>query len=308
MHGGFNVIDAPNSKYFLRPNTMSRSLRAYRIAYDGRPYHGFQRQPDVPTVEDTLFDALRALEVLDTAKPAGYAASGRTDAGVSAVAQTVALEAPEWLEPRAWNAELPPSVRAWAVADVPEGFHATHHARERTYTYHLYAPEGSATPALESLGVDSGPFADDRFHGALEALSGRHDFHNLTPDSTGTEREVTLEARRSGPVLEITVTAGGFARELVRRLVSLAVEVGCGAPLERIERALDPEPLPGHAGVAPAPPEPLVLTAVSYPALSFDVDTEAVASARAVFERQRVDQLLGARVAEHVLAGLEKGF
>jgi len=39
-------------------------LRAFRVAYDGTGYHGFQRQPDVPTVEDTIFDALRALEVL----------------------------------------------------------------------------------------------------------------------------------------------------------------------------------------------------------------------------------------------------
>jgi tRNA pseudouridine(38-40) synthase len=76
-------------------------MDAYRVAYDGRPFHGFQRQPDVATVEDALFDALRNLGVLadDAAKPAGYAAAGRTDAGVSAVAQTVAFEAPEWLTP-----------------------------------------------------------------------------------------------------------------------------------------------------------------------------------------------------------------
>ncbi|MFC6766564.1 tRNA pseudouridine(38-40) synthase TruA, partial [Natrinema soli] len=57
-------------------------LRAFRVAYDGTGYHGFQRQPDVSTVEDAIFDALRALEVLDpdADKPAGYAAAGRTDA------------------------------------------------------------------------------------------------------------------------------------------------------------------------------------------------------------------------------------
>ena len=69
-------------------------MRAYRIAYDGRPYYGFQRQPDVPTVEDDLFDALRALDAFSGEKPPSYAAAGRTDAGVSALAQTVALRPP----------------------------------------------------------------------------------------------------------------------------------------------------------------------------------------------------------------------
>ena len=61
-------------------------MRAFRVAYDGRPYSGFQRQPDVPTVEDTLLDALRALGVFEGSDvPPGYAAAGRTDAGVSAL-------------------------------------------------------------------------------------------------------------------------------------------------------------------------------------------------------------------------------
>ena len=99
-------------------------MHAYRIAYDGRPYHGFQRQPDVPTVEDAMLGALRDLDVLagDADTPPGYAAAGRTDAGVSALAQTVAFEAPDWLSPAAFNSELPESIRAWASADVDAEF------------------------------------------------------------------------------------------------------------------------------------------------------------------------------------------
>jgi tRNA pseudouridine38-40 synthase len=52
---------------------------AFRIAYDGQPYRGFQRQPDVPTVEDALLGALRDLDVLpaDADTPPGSAAAGR---------------------------------------------------------------------------------------------------------------------------------------------------------------------------------------------------------------------------------------
>ncbi|WP_049921849.1 tRNA pseudouridine(38-40) synthase TruA [Halopiger djelfimassiliensis] len=277
--------------------------RAFRLAYDGSDYYGFQRQPDVATVEDALFDALRALGVLepDADKPDAYAAAGRTDAGVSALAQTVALEAPDWLTPRALNAELPADVRAWAAADAPAGFHATHDATRREYTYHLYAPleAGRSEPASDR------PVDDDRFAAACEALSGTHDFHNLTPDDHNTERSPTVAATRDGDYLVVTVSAGGFARELVRRLVSLARAVGTGdAPLEKIDRALAPTPLPGHEGIAPAPPEPLVLTDVSYPDLAFAVDAQAAASTREIFETRRVQRRTGARVAGQVADGV----
>jgi len=276
--------------------------RAFRIAYDGTDYYGYQRQPDVPTVEDTIFDALRALGVLepDADKPDGYAAAGRTDAGVSALAQTIALDAPDWLTPRALNAELPADVRAWASADAPAEFHATHHANRRTYTYHLYAPPDVPIDS-KTASID-----DERFLIACEALSGTYDVANLTPDDHNTERSVTLSADRDGDYLVVTASAGGFARELVRRLVSLAREIGTGeSPLAKLERVLEPEPLPGPEGIAPAPPEPLVLTEVDYPALSFELDDDAAESARAVFDRRCIERRTGARVAGQVADGMQ---
>jgi len=260
------------------------TVRAFRIAYDGQPYHGFQRQPDVPTVEDALLDALRDLDVLadDADTPPGYAAAGRTDAGVSALAQTVAFEAPEWLSPAAFNGELPGTIRAWASADVTPDFHATHHASEREYTYFLHAPEGSK----------------QRARSALDALAGSHDFHNLTPDETGTERDLATSLERDGPFLVCRFRAGGFPREFVRRAVTLVAERARGeAPLDRIERVLSPDPVEGPEGLGPAPPEPLVLTEVSYPDAKFVVDVDAAASARTLFDDLQAERSAGARVA-----------
>ncbi|MFB6308309.1 MAG: tRNA pseudouridine(38-40) synthase TruA, partial [Haloarculaceae archaeon] len=233
-------------------------MRAFRIAYDGRPYHGFQRQPDVATVEDELLAALDRLDVLagDRTVPDGYAAAGRTDAGVSALAQTVAFEAPDWLTPAAFNGELPADVRAWASAPAPDDFHATHDATSREYTYYLHAPDA----------------ADGRARAALDRLAGEHDFHNLTPDERGTVRDLDPSISRDGEFLVLELTAGGFARQLVRRLVSVVAEIATGdAELDRIDRVLAPEPLSGPDGVPPAPAEPLVLTGVAYPDLSFSV-------------------------------------
>ncbi|GAD53798.1 tRNA pseudouridine synthase A [Halarchaeum acidiphilum MH1-52-1] len=130
----------------------------------------------------------------DAEKPSGYAAAGRTDAGVSALAQTVALDCPEWLTPRALNAELHDAVWAWAHADVPADFHATHHAVARTYVYHLYAPDADAERARE----------------AARRLSGAHDFRNLTSDDAGTERDLSLTVERDGDFLVLTARAAGF--------------------------------------------------------------------------------------------------
>jgi tRNA pseudouridine38-40 synthase len=264
-------------------------VRAFRVAYDGRPFRGFQRQPDVPTVESSLFDALRGLDVFEGAKPPGYAAAGRTDAGVSALAQTIAFEAPDWCSPSALNSELPAAVRAWAAADVPGDFHAQYDAARREYVYHLYAPD----------------LDDDRAREALERLSGEHDFHNLTPDDRGTVRDLTARAERDGEFLLVGVSAAGFARELVRRLVSLVRDVASGAAsLSKVDRVLGPDPIDGPAGVAPAPPTPLVLVDVAYPGVEFSPDDDAVDPAREIFAERRVEGLVAARVAGAVADGI----
>ncbi|MDB2280275.1 tRNA pseudouridine(38-40) synthase TruA [Halorubrum ezzemoulense] len=271
-------------------------MRAFRVAYDGREYAGFQRQPHAETVADALLEALADHGVVQRgdgathATPPGYAAAGRTDAGVSAVAQTVAFEAPTWLTPRAFNGHLPGSVRVWAAADVGEEFHATHDAVRRTYRYHLYAPAvdgGGSTDAARSdpeHAVD-----DDRLRDALARFDGEHDFHNLTTDETGTVRDLDARATRAGDALVVELSTDGFPRALVRRVVAAVRAVGRGtADPAWIERLLAADPIPGERGVGPAPPEPLVLWDVRYPDVTFEVDREAARSARVAFgERHR---------------------
>lgn len=264
-------------------------MRAFRIAYDGRPFHGFQRQPSVPTVEDTIFDALRALGVFSGEKPPGYSAAGRTDAGVSALAQTIAVQGPDWLSPRALNAELPDTVRAWAATDVGDDFHATYDANWREYRYFLYAPD----------------LDDERAHSALDALRGEHDFQNLTPDDEHTVRRLRGDITRDGPYLIVTLRADGFSRELVRRVVSLLRAIASGAAsLSKVDRVLGANPLDGPAGIPPAPAYPLFLRDVAYD-VSFAVDRQAAESAATLFERRADEYRTRFRVAEAIAAGIE---
>jgi tRNA pseudouridine38-40 synthase len=241
------------------------------------------------------------------APPDGYAAAGRTDAGVSAVRQTVSFDAPEWLTPAALNGELPADVRAWASADVPGGFHAQYDARARVYEYQLHAPGAVASDSTEASsanpGANGAAWTDRRLRrarAALDRLSGRHDVHNLTPDDDGTERDVAATCERAGPFLVCRFEAGGFPREFVRRAVTLVERVATG---ERdpsfVDRVLSAEPLSGPDGIGPAPPEPLLLCDVRYD-VSFERDEAAAESARSVFERRRRTRLTGARVAGRV--------
>ncbi|MCG1004106.1 MULTISPECIES: tRNA pseudouridine(38-40) synthase TruA [Halobacterium] len=261
--------------------------RAFRVAYDGRPYYGFQRQPDVTTVEGELFGALRRLDVFEGEKPVGYAAAGRTDAGVSARAQTIAFDAPEWLTPSGLNSELSGPLRAWATADAPPDFHATHDANWREYRYFWLAGD-----------------ADDQCaRRALDRLLGEHDFHNLTPDDTDTVRDLSGGVERRGDFLVVTLRANGFARELVRRVVALVQVVADGASFERIDRLLAAEPIEGPEGVAPAPPGPLVLHDVDYD-IEFDPEANAADATREMFESLREERRARARAAGHVADSL----
>lgn len=264
--------------------------RAFRIAYDGRPYRGFQRQPDVRTVEGALFETFRELDLIEgSAVPAGYAAAGRTDAGVSAVAQTVALECPDWCTPPALNGPLPDAIRVWGSAAVPIDFHATHDAVHREYTYYLPAP--NAVP--------------ERASRAAERLAGQHDFHNLTPDSDGTVREITVTVRHDGPFLVITVGGDGFPRQLVRRLAALLDAVATGdRSLAAVDRLLGPEPIDGANGIGPAPADGLVLTGVTYPGVTFEVDEGALAEARRGFQARHWGARREGRALGRVVEGL----
>ncbi|MEF8830546.1 MAG: tRNA pseudouridine(38-40) synthase TruA [Halobacteriales archaeon] len=267
-------------------------MRAFRLAYDGEPFHGFQRQPDVPTVEDALFDALRALEVLepDDDKPPEYAAAGRTDAGVSALGQVVAFEAPGWLTPAALNGELPADMRAWASAEAPTDFHATRDAAAREYAYYLCAP-----------GADL-----ERTREAAARFEGTHDFHNFSAASEATTRTV-LETgvERDGNHLRVRVRGDGFVHEQVRRMVSVLGAVARGeSEIERIETALSARKLDGPEGIAPAAAYPLLLVDVEYPDLEFTVDEGAAESARDVFAARRIERRTRAQVAEAITDGI----
>jgi tRNA pseudouridine38-40 synthase len=112
-----------------------------QISYDGTDYHGWQVQPGLPTIQGILEQVFGEIE----GQAVQVAGSGRTDAGVHALAQVAALtmENPIPLENlrRAVNRLLPPDIRVTQVGEAPMDFHPRFQAKAKTYEYRIFRGE-----------------------------------------------------------------------------------------------------------------------------------------------------------------------
>ncbi len=154
---------------------MGRNLKI-TLAYDGSEFHGWQVQPGLPTVQGALTDCLKRLTGEDVL-PQG---SGRTDAGVHALAQVASVQLESPIPERnlviALNDMLPASVRVNSVEVAPDDFHARHSAKAKTYRYRIY--RGDVCPPFLARYVyhDPYPMDEDAVIRAADHVVGKHDF------------------------------------------------------------------------------------------------------------------------------------
>ena len=218
------------------------------LSYDGTAFHGWQVQPEAPTVQGTLAAAIRHITG-ETVLPQG---SGRTDAGVHALGQVTSFELTGSLPPenlrRALNRALPPSIRVLSAEVAPAGFHARHSARGKSYEYRIFEQRPSWGEAICSPFVAPHIWACpwqldfDRMAAAAAQIAGTHDFTSFAaadPDRSQREAE-TAPADNVRTILASTltrevglivyrVTGNGFLHHMVRNLVGTLTEIGRGA-------------------------------------------------------------------------------
>jgi tRNA pseudouridine38-40 synthase len=181
------------------------------LAYDGHDFAGWQVQPDRLSVQGTLVSAFEHLTGEKTL-PQG---SGRTDAGVHALAQiaTVTTNSPIPVDNlvRALNDILPRSIRVLAAQEMPPEFHARRSAVAKTYQYHIY--RGAICSPFQARYVYHHPYPLDesRMIQAAALVQGEHDFTSfaavdpekrkeaLAPDK---EISITKAAIETKPGLE----------------------------------------------------------------------------------------------------------
>ncbi len=213
------------------------------LEYDGTDYSGWQKQPDVPTVQGALEEALA--QVADLESPV-YAA-GRTDAGVHARGQVVSFfgslrPSPERL-PAALNALLPPDIAVRECEEVGEGFSARRSAVAREYLYRIYRGE-FPSPFKRRYTYRYPGRLDMRAMGdALEAVIGIHDFAAFSRREEGKSsvREVyEAELLQYEDELRVRVMASAFVWMMMRMLCGSLIEVGRGKwSIERFEQVLE---------------------------------------------------------------------
>lgn len=243
------------------------------LSYDGAEFSGWQVQPDAATVQGTLASAVGRITG-EKVLPQG---SGRTDAGVHALAQNVTFvtlsSVPTENFQKALNDILPPSVRVLDVKEMPPEFHARHSARGKTYRYRIYR-DGVCPPFLARY-VWHYPYPLDEAAMARAAgfVTGDHDFTSFAAvdPERGKEDEQASNVRtifssaweRMGAEFVYIVRGSGFLHHMVRNLVGTFVLVGRGTlQCEDILRILEARNRSSAGATAPA--AGLYLVSVDY--------------------------------------------
>lgn len=260
------------------------------LAYDGADFSGWQVQPGRATVQGLLAEALARITG-DRLLPQG---SGRTDAGVHALAQvaTCAITSPIPAGNLvvALNDALPPAIRVTAIEQVPAEFHARASARAKTYRYRIY--RSTICPPFLARYVCHHPWPLDEaaMLAAAPLVEGEHDFTSFAAvdpdrmrrvlagaaarelDQAGAPASAITNVRtifdscftRDGDELIYTVRGSGFLHHMVRNLVGTFLLVGKGTlkpcDIPRILAARNRSANPG----ATAPASGLYLVGVEY--------------------------------------------
>ncbi|MBN1943467.1 MAG: tRNA pseudouridine(38-40) synthase TruA [Phycisphaerae bacterium] len=239
------------------------------ISYDGRRYHGWQRQaPGVETVQERLEHA--AMRVLH--HPVTVHGAGRTDAGVHAEGQVANLHTTNLAVPlsgmrRAMNARLPSDIVIRSITPAAAEFHASRSAVGKTYRYRLYTGPQRPVEQARRVWWYWRPLDAERMSDAAERLVGRHDFRGLA--SSAEDRETTVrtifrcDVSRQEDEIHVAVTGDGFLYNMVRNIVGTLAEIGRGHwPAERVENILASRDR-RDAGPT-APPDGLSMVCVYY--------------------------------------------
>jgi tRNA pseudouridine38-40 synthase len=240
-----------------------RRIRIH-LAYDGGPFHGWQVQPGLPTIQGILEQIVGDME----GKPVHVAGSGRTDAGVHALEQVAAFSLENPIPPvnlqRAMNRLLPPGIRVLQVMETHADFHPRFDALAKTYEYRIARGEICSPFDWPYVYHHPYPLNEERMVAMAQVFEGEHDFTAFAAsDVRDTEGKTKVRTIFSSTLARVEgrlvyrVRGSGFLKHMVRNLVGTLIEAGRGN--------LDPAAgLPKKSG-ATVPAKGLFLINVEYP-------------------------------------------
>jgi tRNA pseudouridine38-40 synthase len=240
------------------------------VSYDGTDYHGWQVQPGLPTIQGALEQAISEIE----GQAVPVAGSGRTDAGVHAIAQVAAFSIQNPIPVdnlrRAVNRLLPRDIRVLLVEEAAPDFHPRFQAKRKTYEYRIFRSEICSPFERRYVCHHPYPLATDEMIATAPLLEGEHDFTAFAASDDRDELELsktrTIFCSRlasDGDRLIYRVTGSGFLKHMVRNIVGVLLEVGKGN-LDRPGFLARLEPGCGIPAGPTAPARGLFLMSVEY--------------------------------------------
>ncbi|MCX5724319.1 MAG: tRNA pseudouridine(38-40) synthase TruA [Nitrospirae bacterium] len=237
------------------------------IEYEGTSYAGWQRQPDQPTIQAAIEQAIHQVSQARVA----IIGAGRTDSGVHALGQVASFRtdsdwpASRWM--RALNAVLPRDIAVRASAIMDDHFHAQHSARGKLYTYRILHRSAKPTISRSFVWHIYRPLDEAAMQAAAAILIGSQDFSSFEGSLTDNTNPVChlqrLAVLRQGEEIHIEAYADRFLKHMVRAMVGTLAEVGRGKrtpqSLTEVLKARD-----RCAAGQTAPPQGLCLMQVDY--------------------------------------------
>lgn len=245
-------------------------IKNYRIVlqYDGSRYDGWQKQGNTG---NTIQGKLEGILFKLTGRPVEVHGSGRTDAGVHALAQTANFHADTGMtedQIRAYfNQYLPEDIAVLSLETVPDKFHSRLNAVEKTYLYRIeMGPKKDVFERKYCYGLGK-QLSVKRMQEAASCVLGEHDFKSFCSNKKmkkSTVRTISdIRFEKEGTKLLIRFTGNGFLYHMVRILTGTLIEIGLGerSPKEMKEILLK---LDRQEAGFTAPPEGLFLEQVMY--------------------------------------------
>ncbi len=237
------------------------------IEYVGTRYHGWQRQPNLPTLQGILENCITQI----SDERIRLMGAGRTDAGVHALGQVANFKTESRLKAQTWkralNALLPEDIVVLKTKVVAETFHARRSARSKIYQYRILNRKTPSAISAAFTWHTPIPLNLKWMRAAARSLQGLHDFSSFCGKASAakgtTARLLRLSIERQQDIILITLTGTNFLQYMVRNIVGTLVKVGLGKlsseKVLSILKARDRR----QAGPT-APPQGLFLVRVNY--------------------------------------------
>lgn len=261
---------------------------ALKIGYIGTNFHGFQRQPDLRTVEEELIYHLRKLDYIDDLKKSRFRIAGRTDAGVHSLGNVISFQSEKDVRVNEINNSLPDDIQILASAPVRYAF-KPRYAQMRQYRYMLF----------QDLDID-------KLRECAEIFKGTHNFTNFTKrfqktttrtidDIKVTKVDLEDYHKREFPNLHDTISpifidiyGESFLWNMVRKMMRVFVDVAIGKmALDEVQDLLNPLEDAPRANIKVMEAEYLILMDIQYDGIKFKYDDYACER----FKRDLVDSL-----------------